>query len=87
MKVLTSPRLRLRRLTIKDAYFIVELLNDPDWLRYIGDRDVNSVQDAFVYIQQGPQGMYLQYATGLLLVESLAHGQPLGLCGLLKRME
>jgi hypothetical protein len=30
MKVLTSPRLRLQKLTIKDADFIVELLNDPD---------------------------------------------------------
>jgi len=87
MKILTSPRLRLRKLTIKDADFIVELLNDPDWLKYIGDRDVNNVQDALVYIQQGPQAMYQRYGMGLLLVESLAHQQPVGLCGLLKRIE
>lgn len=53
-------------LTIKDAEFIVELLNDPDWLRYIGDRGVNNVQDALVYIQNGPQSMYQQYGMGLL---------------------
>jgi RimJ/RimL family protein N-acetyltransferase len=87
MKVLTSCRLKLRKLTIKDVDFIVKLLNNPDWLKYIGDRGVKNVQDALVYIQQGPQTMYQQYATGLLLVESLAHQQPVGLCGLLKRIE
>jgi ribosomal-protein-alanine N-acetyltransferase len=65
--------LRLRKLTIEDATFIVQLLNDPDWLKYIGDREVKNVRDAVVYIQQGPQAMYQQYGMGLLLVESLAH--------------
>ena len=87
MKALASSRLKLRKLTTKDADFIVELLNDPDWLRYIGDRGVKNEQDAITYIQQGPQAMYQQYGTGLLLVESLAHQQPVGLCGLLKRTE
>lgn len=87
MKVLTSSRLRLRQLTIKDTNFIVELLNDPEWLKYIGDRDVKNVQDALFYIQQGPQVMYQQHDMGLLLVESLAQQQPIGLCGLLKRIE
>jgi ribosomal-protein-alanine N-acetyltransferase len=87
MTVLTSSRLRLRKLTIMDADFIVELLNDPNWLKYIGDRDVKNVQDALVYIQQEPQAMYQQYTMGLLLVESLEHQKPVGLCGLLKRIE
>ena len=65
--------LRLRKLTIEDATFIVQLLNDPDGLKYIGDREVKNVRDAVVYIQQGPQAMYQQYGMGLLLVESLAH--------------
>jgi RimJ/RimL family protein N-acetyltransferase len=79
--------LRLRKLTAGDTGFIVELLNDPNWLKYIGDRGVKNLQDALVYIQQGPQTMYQQHGVGLLLVESLAHQQPLGLCGLLKRTE
>jgi ribosomal-protein-alanine N-acetyltransferase len=65
--------LRLRKLTIEDATFIVQLLNDPDGLKYIGDREVKNVKDAVVYIQQGPQAMYQQYGMGLLLVESLPH--------------
>ena len=87
MNVLTSSRLRLRKLTIKDSDFILELLNDPDWLRYIGDREVNNLQDAIEYIQQGPQTMYQQFGMGLLLVETTEQPSPIGLCGLLKRQE
>ena len=85
MKVLISSRLRLRKLTKQDAGFIVELLNDPDWLKYIGDHNVKNCQDAHVYIRQGPLAMYQQHTMGLLLVESLEHQTPIGLCGLLKR--
>jgi len=87
MKILNSNRLRLRKLTEKDADFIVALLNDPDWLKYIGDRGVKDKQDAIVYIQQGPQTMYQQHGMGLLLVESVAQKLPIGLCGLLTREE
>ncbi len=87
MKVLTSPRLKLRKLVIEDAEFIVELLTDPDSLKYIGDRGVKNIKDAVAYIQQGPQSMYKQFGLGLLLVESLEHQTPIGLCGLLKRPE
>lgn len=87
MKTLISSRLKLRKLTQEDAGFIVELLNDPDWHKYIGDRGVKNLQDALVYIQQGSQRIYQQHAIGLLVVDSLIHQQPVGLCGLLKRIE
>jgi len=87
MKVLTSPRLKLRKLVLNDAEFIVELLTDPDSLKYIGDRGVKNVEDAVAYIQQGPQSMYQQHDFGLLLVESLKYQTSMGLCGLLKRPE
>lgn len=85
MKGLSSPRLKLRKLTTKDADFIVELLNDPDWFRYIGDHGVKNKQDALEYIKNGPQTMYKQHGFGLLLVESLEAQTSIGLCGLLKR--
>lgn len=87
MKVLKSEKLTLRKLTINDAKFIVELLNDPDFLKYIGDRGVKNQKDAIAYIQNGPQTMYQQHGFGLLLVESGALKTPIGLCGLLKRAE
>ena len=85
MKILTSARLRLRKLTAKDAKFIVQLLNDSGWHRYIGDHGVKNTEDAIAYIKNGPQTMYKHHDIGLLLVESLEQKIPFGLCGLLKR--
>lgn len=83
--VLDTPRLRLRPLGAGDAPFILALLNDPSWLRYIGDRGVRSLADARRYIVDGPQRMYAAHGYGLMLVERRADLEPLGLCGLIRR--
>jgi predicted SnoaL-like aldol condensation-catalyzing enzyme len=49
-----SERLELRELTVVDAPFILELLNDGDFHRYIGDRGVRTLADAENYIQHNP---------------------------------
>ena len=48
--VLETERLVLRPLTLDDAPFVLELLNDPDWLRFIGDKGVRTLEDARHYI-------------------------------------
>jgi ribosomal-protein-alanine N-acetyltransferase len=83
--VFESPRLRLRPLEDEDAPFILELLNDPAWLRYIGDRGVRTLGDARRYIAQGPRTMYARHGFGLYLVERKDDGASLGLCGLIRR--
>lgn len=85
MKILETERLALRELTIEDAAFIFALVNDPAWLRYIGDRGVRTLEDAQRYIMNGPQASYAQHGFGLYLTEQKASGTPLGICGLLKR--
>lgn len=85
MTVLETGRLVLRRLTPADAPFIVELLNDPDWIRYIGDRGVRTVEQAADYIERGPAAMYARHGFGLYLTELKAGGEPIGLCGLIRR--
>lgn len=85
MPILATPRLDLRELRDSDADFIVRLLNDPSWLRYIGDRGVHSVDDARRYIANGPVAMYAKLGYGLYVVERRADGVAMGLCGLLKR--
>ncbi|WP_419157804.1 GNAT family N-acetyltransferase [Rossellomorea sp. BNER] len=42
MKIIETDRLILRRLSINDAPFILKLLNDPSWLRFIGDKGVRT---------------------------------------------
>jgi RimJ/RimL family protein N-acetyltransferase len=83
--VLTTARLRLRQLTYNDAAFLVALLNDPDFLRNIGDRGVRSEVDALGYLEAGPLASYAQHGFGLWCCEHLDTGEPIGLCGLLKR--
>ena len=82
---LHTARLVLRPLHAGDAPFILRLLNDPSWLQYIGDRGVRSVEDAIRYIETGPVFMYARYGLGLYHVRVAADGQPVGVCGLLKR--
>jgi RimJ/RimL family protein N-acetyltransferase len=83
--VLESERLRLRPLGAADAAFVLRLLNDPDWLRYIGDRGVRTLEDAERYIADGPVAMYGQHGFGILAVEAKEEPAPIGICGLLKR--
>lgn len=83
--VIETKRLALRRLTTEDAGFMLELLNDPDFLRYIGDKKVRTREDACGYIQAGPMQSYAQHGFGLERVELRATGEAVGICGLLKR--
>lgn len=83
--VLDTQRLVLRRLETADAGFIVEITNDPDWLRHIGDRGVRSPDDARRYIADGPCAMYQRHGFGLYLVRLRDGGTPVGLCGFIKR--
>jgi [ribosomal protein S5]-alanine N-acetyltransferase len=83
--VLISTRLVLRQLNNDDAPFILALLNEPSWLHYIGDKQVRSIADAEAYIQSGPADMVARPGFGLLLVNLKEGGEPIGICGLLKR--
>lgn len=85
MKILTTERLHLRTITPSDAAFYFELVNDPTWLEYIGDKGVRSIEDARLAIQNGPLLMQEKYGHSLYVMERRSDAQPLGLCGLIKR--
>jgi RimJ/RimL family protein N-acetyltransferase len=85
MTVLETERLRLRRLTVEDAEFILRLLNEPSFLRFIGDRGVRTLDDAREYVLNGPVASYEQFGFGLYLTTLKDSGTPIGMCGLLKR--
>src|SRR5215212_8409472 len=69
LHVLATERLVLRWLNAEDADFIFELMNDPDWLRYIGDRGIRTLDDARGFIASGPVAMYARLGFGLYAVE------------------
>lgn len=80
-----TPRLLLRELTPADAPFIFQLVNEPSWLQFIGDKGVRSIEDAVQYIQKGPMKSYATNGFGLWLVQLKEEGIPIGMCGLIKR--
>ncbi|GGO65844.1 GNAT family N-acetyltransferase [Bowmanella pacifica] len=84
MQILTQ-RLKLSLLDDQDSAFILALLNDPDWLKYIGDKGVRNLDDARDYIHNGPLATYQRHGYCMLKVCARESGLPLGLCGLLKR--
>jgi RimJ/RimL family protein N-acetyltransferase len=84
-KILETDRLVLRELCADDADFMLELMNDRDWLRFIGDRGVRTREDARQYIASGPVEMYARVGFGLYRVEDRQSGTPMGICGLIKR--
>jgi RimJ/RimL family protein N-acetyltransferase len=85
LTVIETDRLVLRKLSTDDAEFINELLNQPSFLRYIGDKEVRNNADAVRYIQTGPIASYERFGFGLYLVELKETGTSIGICGLLKR--
>ncbi|MDQ2855212.1 MAG: GNAT family N-acetyltransferase [Acidobacteriota bacterium] len=85
MNVFETERLALRKLSLDDAGFILELLNDPSFLRFIGDKNVRTLEDARQYLVTGPLESYERLGYGLYLVALKPTGVPLGICGLIKR--
>lgn len=85
VKVLETDRLVLRLISTDDAEFFLRLLNEPSFLRFIGDKKVRSLDDARNYILNGPIQSYQNFGFGLYLVELKGSTVPIGICGLLKR--
>ena len=85
MTIVTTERLRLRQLVAQDAPFILELLNDPEFIRNVVDRQVRTVDAARDYILSGPVISYARHGFGLYCVELRESGQSIGICGLLRR--
>lgn len=83
--VVETPRLRVRAFTRDDALFILRLVNEPSWLRFIGDRGVRSLPDAIRYLEDGPLASYARSGFGLSCVVDRETGAPIGMCGLLRR--
>lgn len=85
MKILETPRLILRKMSVDDAAFMLTLLNDPSWLRFIGDRGVRTLDQARDYILQGAMANYARLGYGFYVVELKEMGIAIGMCGLAKR--
>lgn len=88
MKVVCeTERLVIRQFDLNDTDFIIRLLNEESFIRYIADKKVRTQEDAINYLQHGPIASYEKYGFGLNLVYLKSTGTPIGMCGVLKRDE
>jgi len=85
MKILETERLILRQFSMNDASFVLQLLNSPPWLEFIGDRGVRTIDDAGQYIAARLIQSYERFGFGLYLIVLKPGGIPIGACGILKR--
>lgn len=85
LTILETERLLLRQFSIEDADFILELLNEPSFIRNIGDRGIRTTADAHSYILNGPMTSYIKNGFGLYLVKLKETHESIGMCGLIKR--
>lgn len=87
MNILETERLALRQLNVHDAAFVLDLLNQPSFIKNIGDRGVRSVTDAENYIKERVIESYERLGFGMYAVELKTDGLVIGMCGLVKRDE
>jgi RimJ/RimL family protein N-acetyltransferase len=83
--LLETERLNLIELTIDDALFFYNLVNDPDWIRFIGDRKVTTIQDAENYLTERIIPSYTKWGFGFYKVSLQSNNQPIGISGLIDR--
>ncbi len=82
---LLTERLEIRWLALDDAPLILELVNDPDWIRYIGDKRVQDLDAARNYLESGPLAIYRERGFGLNRIGLRGDDTPIGICGILQR--
>lgn len=81
----TTQRLFLRPTETADASFILNLMNTPKWHRFIGDRQVYTVEDAQEYIAERMTPQLHRRGFSNYTVIRQEDLQLLGCCGLYDR--
>lgn len=92
MKILETERLILREIVESDDEFMLDLLNQPSFIKYIGDRNARSLEQSRDFIENRYRESYRVNGFGLYLVElktdfsqSAIENTPIGICGFVKR--
>ncbi len=85
-RILQTDRLILREITVDDAAFMIGLLNQPSFIKYIGDRGVRDLDGAREFIENKYRQSYREHGYGLYMIELKDAGMtPIGMCGFVRR--
>ena len=85
LKILETERLILSRLTLADAAFILELMNEPGFIEFVADRGLRTEADAARYLTEKILPNYERFGFGFYRVTLKESGIAIGICGLVKR--
>ncbi|MEM7201935.1 MAG: GNAT family N-acetyltransferase [Planctomycetota bacterium] len=86
MAPIETERLRLRPVEPADALFLVRLLNEPSFLRFVGDRGVRTEAEARRAVVDMAPNPAARDGLGVYLVSQRYElGEPVGIVSLLKR--
>lgn len=84
--ILETERLYLRKFIPEaDAAYFLALVNSPGWLKYIGDRNVHTEEEAVKYINDRVMKGYAEHGYGGYTIIEKSSGKPIGNAGLYKR--
>ncbi|MFY0603126.1 MAG: GNAT family N-acetyltransferase [Flavobacteriaceae bacterium] len=83
--ILETRRLLITELSVNDAPFIFQLMNDKDWKRFIGDRKIHTLQDAENYLTERLIPSYKNWGFGFYKVVDKNTDESLGISGFVDR--
>lgn len=87
MVIAETERLVISELSLDDAPFFLKLVNTPNWIKYIGDRNLKTVKDAEDYLTKGTLKSYKDYGFGFYKLQEKQSKNIIGTCGLINRKE
>ena len=83
--VINTERLRLSPMSLEDAPFIFELVNTKEWIENIGQRNINSLEEASTYIQKKMIDHYEIHGYGNFLMTRKSDEAKIGCISLYNR--
>lgn len=85
MIITETSRLIISKFSLEDASFFLKLVNTPNWIKYIGDRNLKTVKDAEDYLLKGTLKSYEDFGFGFYKLYDKESSKYVGTCGLVKR--
>ena len=82
---LESDRLIIKNAAVEEASFYFELFNDPDWITYINDKGLRSVEQTKTYLENTLPKNALLKGLGFFTVISKETNEPIGMTSALQR--
>lgn len=84
-KSFETERLLLKPMSTEDAPFLLELLNSPKWIKYVGDRNVHTIEEAANYIKTKMKPQLIKLGFSNYTVIRKTDKVKMGSCGLYDR--